>query len=59
MGTWIVGLILIAIVVGIIRDMVRKKFFVLSSICGGSCGSCGANCPYASHSHDQQQKQPK
>ena len=59
MGTWIVGLILIAIVVGIIRDMVRKKKEGKSPICGGSCGSCGANCPYASHSRDQQQKQPK
>ncbi|MEE0420738.1 MAG: FeoB-associated Cys-rich membrane protein [Lachnospiraceae bacterium] len=44
MGTWIVGLILSAAVVFIVRGMVRDKKQGKSIQCGGDCKHCGGHC---------------
>lgn len=44
MGTWIVGFILTAAVVFIVRGMVRDKKQGKSIQCGGDCKHCGGHC---------------
>lgn len=44
MGTWIVGLALAAIVVLVIRSMIRDKKNGKSIQCGGDCKYCGGHC---------------
>lgn len=44
MGTWIVGLALAAIVVLVIRSMIRDKKNGKSIQCGRDCKYCGGHC---------------
>lgn len=44
MGTWIVGLALAAIVVLVVRSMIRDKKSGKSIQCGGDCKYCGGHC---------------
>jgi hypothetical protein len=44
MGTFIVGVILLAIVALIIRSMVKDKKAGKSIQCGGDCKHCGGHC---------------
>ena len=44
MGTIIVGALLLCIVSGIIRSMIRNKKNGKSPCCGGDCKSCKGHC---------------
>ncbi|MDD3219447.1 MAG: FeoB-associated Cys-rich membrane protein [Lachnospiraceae bacterium] len=44
MGTIIVGIILIAVVSLVIRQMVKDKKAGKSIQCGGDCKHCGGHC---------------
>ena len=44
MGTFIVGVIVAAVVVLVVCVMVRDKKKGKSCHCGGDCGACGMNC---------------
>lgn len=44
MGTIIVGIILLVIVGGIIRSMIKDKKAGKSIQCGGECKHCGGHC---------------
>lgn len=44
LGTVIVGLTLVAIILLIIRSMIRDKKNGKSLQCGGDCKSCGGHC---------------
>lgn len=44
MGTLIVGLLLLAIVVIIIRSMIHEKKNGKSHQCDGDCRNCGGHC---------------
>jgi hypothetical protein len=44
MGTFIVGVILLAVVALIIRSMVKDKKAGKSIQCGGDCKHCGGHC---------------
>ena len=44
MGTVIVGVILAAIVVLVVRSMIRDKKNGKSLQCGGECKNCGGHC---------------
>ncbi len=47
MGTFLVALILTAVVALAVRSMVRDKKKGKSLQCGGNCSSCG-HCPHSS-----------
>lgn len=44
MGTLIVGLALLALVVLIVRSMIKDKKNGKSLQCGGDCSHCGGHC---------------
>lgn len=44
MGTLIVGLALLAVVVLIVRSMIKDKKNGKSLQCGGDCSHCGGHC---------------
>ena len=44
MGTFITGVVLIAIVSLIVRSMIRDKKNGISVQCGGDCKHCGGHC---------------
>ena len=44
MGTWIAGIIVLAVVVLIVYGMVRDKKKGKSIHCGGDCKNCGGGC---------------
>ncbi len=44
MGTLIVGLALLAVVVLIVRSMIKDKKNGKSLHCGGDCSHCGGHC---------------
>lgn len=44
MGTLVVGLALLAVVVLIVRSMIRDKKNGKSLQCGGDCSHCGGHC---------------
>lgn len=44
MGTFIVGLIVLAIVAAIVRNMIKAKKAGKSIQCGDGCAHCGGNC---------------
>ena len=44
MGTALVSIVLLAIVAGIIRGMIRDRKNGKSIHCGGNCKYCGGHC---------------
>lgn len=44
MGTFVVGLALLAVVVLIVRSMIKDKKNGKSLQCGGDCSHCGGHC---------------
>lgn len=44
MGTFVVGLALLAVVVLIVRSMIKDKKKGKSLQCGGDCSHCGGHC---------------
>ncbi|MBO5522103.1 MAG: FeoB-associated Cys-rich membrane protein [Roseburia sp.] len=44
MGTLVVGLALLAVVVLIVRSMIKDKKNGKSLQCGGDCSHCGGHC---------------
>lgn len=44
MGTVIVGLVLLALIAGVVYSMYRDKKNGKSLQCGGNCSHCGGHC---------------